>query len=77
MPGQSAPPITTATIPENATSVELPVCPICGLIGRNPGPNSLASSCVGPQGNGHKRTHMQMVRFVADPPPPEPTDIAA
>lgn len=77
MPGQTAPPITTANLPENAKEVELPVCPVCGLVGRKPGPTSLNNSCVGPQGEGHKRVHMQLVTYRADPPPPAPTSIAA
>lgn len=46
--------------------VELPFCPRCGLIGKNPGGKAFATSCVGPFGNNHRRTRMRLAWFVPE-----------
>lgn len=70
-PGASRPPITTLNLPASAREVELPVCPECGQIGKQPGSPTTSYYCTGPVGDGHPRASMQEIRFLADPPEPE------
>lgn len=48
--------------------VELPVCDICGRVGKAPNAGSFASACTGPIGNTHKRRWMRLSRFVEATP---------
>jgi len=52
-------------VPEAARSVELPVCPECGLVGKQPGGARTSYACTGPAGASHKRTSMKLVEYRA------------
>lgn len=43
--------------------VELPVCPRCGTVGRQPGKKGTGYQCIGPTGGSHKKTRMILRRF--------------
>ena len=46
-------------VPEAAREVELPVCPICGTVGKQPSQGTPGKFfCVGPKGGTHKKTAM-------------------
>jgi hypothetical protein len=52
-------------VPERARTVELPVCPVCGNIGKQPGNYTIAYRCRGPEGEIHKVIQMKWVRYEA------------
>lgn len=43
--------------------IELPVCGVCGHVGKHPGGGSLTFNCTGPADAMHKRTRMELRRF--------------
>jgi len=47
-------------------AVELPVCPICGLVGRQPGHNSKTKYFCAGANPQHKRVTMKLVRYVPE-----------
>lgn len=49
-----------AAMPE---PVELPVCPKCGHVGKNPGGSYMTYACVGAEGERHRRTRMVRMMF--------------
>lgn len=52
-------------IPDSAHIIELPVCTICGTVGKQPGPRQGTFYCKGPAGELHRRSHMRWVRYEA------------
>jgi hypothetical protein len=54
--------------------VWLPVCEVCGQIGKVPMPNGnrgYVAFCTGPASDSHHKVHMQRRRFIEAPPEEE------
>lgn len=59
-------PLRGKDVPRAAREVELPVCPACGTVGKQPRQGDGGRAwCVGPRGETHKKTTMVPVLYRA------------
>lgn len=61
-------PAATQGIPETARVVQMPVCMVCGRVGKQPqggDRRNIGFKCVGPEGNRHKQRAMVLVIYEA------------
>lgn len=55
--------LTGAAVPKAAREVELPVCPSCGTVGKQPNQTDTRFFCRGGRDNPHKKVAMVPVLY--------------